>query len=129
MNLLCCVAAVGLHLGSYHADPLPNQPEFNNRNPGLYVLFNSNVAVGTFYNSVRKQSVYVGYNFKLNNGSARFDVLVGGVTGYPLAKVIPLVLPSIVFAATDHVGIRLGYIPRTKATGAHVIHAMVEYEF
>ena len=129
-GILCCVAAVGLHLGSQHFAPLPNQPEFNNRNPGLYVVFSNQVAVGTFYNSLRRQSSYLGYNLQLATyGPVSFDILVGGITGYPLAKVAPLVLPSARFALTHNVGLRVGFLPRTKVTGAYVVHFMAEYRF
>lgn len=129
-GILCCVAAVGLHLGSQHFAPLPNQPEFNNRNPGLYVLFDNRVAVGTFYNSLRRQSAYVGYNVPLATyGPIKFGILVGGITGYPLAKVAPLVLPSARFALAHNVRLRVGFLPRTKVTGAYVAHFMAEYRF
>lgn len=129
-GILCCVAAVGLHLGSQHFAPLPNQPEFNNRNPGLYVLFDNRVAVGTFYNSLRRQSAYVGYNVPLATYEPiKFDILVGGITGYPLAKVAPLLLPSARFALTHNVRLRVGFLPRTKVTGAYVVHFMAEYRF
>ena len=59
LGLLLCASAssagtLGLHLGSQHY-PAKN---FNNLNPGAYYISDDGWTVGTYYNSVRKQSVY-----------------------------------------------------------------------
>ena len=131
MEFVCCaIATIGLHLGSAHLAPLPDQPKFNNSNPGVYVEMTNHVVVGAFHNSLRPTTAYVAYNFELAHaGPVAFGVVLAGATGYPAAPVVPLVLPYARLPITPRAALRVGYLPRTRYTGAHVVHFMLEYKF
>jgi len=79
---------IGVNLGTLHFDP-----GYENFNPGIYVTVD-NVSGGVYRNSFGDVSVHVGYVFRGLFGSP-IDLLVGAVTGYPRASVLPLLLPSI----------------------------------
>ena len=110
--------SVGVHIGSWHSEP-----GFNNVNPGVYVNHNGWTA-GTYWNSLRKQSVYAGYTFEYK----MFGLTVGAITGYP-SPVLPLVVPSVKFASPFGGSMRVLYIPYIKQTGAHVLHLTQEWRF
>jgi len=130
IDLLCCVMAVGLHLGSAHIDPYPTAPQLSGSNPGAYIQFKNDIVIGTFRNSLRKQSNYLAYAFPVFvSDEVEGSIVVGGITGYPQHKVTPLIMPVIRFKLSDHAGIRVGYLPKIQATQAHVLHFMVEYRF
>lgn len=67
---------VGIHIGSYHWD---NKPEYNNNNVGIYVRTKDGWHLGTYLNTFRKQTVYLGHGWEL---SQHVNVMVGGATGY-----------------------------------------------
>lgn len=130
MDLLCCVVAMGIHLGSAHIDPYPTAPKLYDQNPGVYIQFSNNVVMGAFQNSLRKPSAYLGYELQLIQYKAfELSVIGGGITGYPQAAVVPLIMPTIRLAIDKHTGIRMGYLPKIQATQAHVLHFMVERRF
>lgn len=91
--MLCSATAlvIGMHLGSWHSK---YNSSFNTTNPGMYLQYNSFV-VGTYKNSVSKQSNYVGYVQELTE-SCRYEVQVGAVSGYN-TKVLPYVAASVKF--------------------------------
>lgn len=68
-------ATFGVHLGSSHYPAASYQ---NNFNPGMYVRTDDGITVGTYYNTLRRPSVYAGYT--LEYGS--FGLLGGVITGY-----------------------------------------------
>jgi len=131
MDLItCCIAAVGLHVGSAHFAPEPNSEKLNGVNPGIYVKFTNDVVLGTFRNSHNRQSTYLAYEFKLgNNPTLQPSVLLGGITGYSAAPVLPLVSPSVLWQVSPHTGVRLSYIPKVRIMRAHVVHLSLEYTF
>lgn len=127
-----CVAAtsliIGLHAVSFHTD---TKSGYNNVNPGIYAGYNSYV-VGTYYNSDRKQSVYVGKVFETE--SCRFDMTVGAVTGYA-APVLPFVIAGVKFD-TDQVvknsRTRISMMPvidKNKKFNGMVFHLSIERSF
>lgn len=130
-TLCCAVAAVGLHLGSFHLDPYAGAPALNGFNPGAYVEFSNQVVLGTYHNSVSRPSVYLAYNWRLGSlgDNTEFALLTGGITGYPLTRVVPLVVPSVRFALGKNYGLRVAYIPKMPATQAHVVHFAYEFRF
>ena len=90
--MLCSTAlAIGMHLGSWHSK---YNNEFNTANPGMYLQYNSFV-VGSYKNSVSKQSNYVGYVFDITE-DCRYEVQIGAVSGYT-TKVLPYVAASVKF--------------------------------
>lgn len=121
---------VGIHVGSYHVekyDPTARQP-WNNHNPGLYGRWND-IVVGTYYNSIRRQSVYVGYVYPLTSYA---DVVVGAVTGYngpgySAKAVMPMVVLSVHFPITNGIEGRVHVIPKVAKGGATAVHFSVEW--
>lgn len=121
----------GVHVGSYHVekvDPVTNKG-WNNTNPGAYLRWD-NVVVGTYYNSIRKQSVYAGYVYPLTDN---IDVVVGAVTGYngpgySAKAVMPMVVPSFHFAVAKDVEARVHFLPKAAKGGATAIHFSLEFK-
>lgn len=115
---------IGVHAASWHS-----APGYNNANPGLYVVHNG-WTMGTYYNSVKRQSYYAGYTYshQLFHPSVQLGITVGGITGYRTSPA-PLIAPSIRFALGNEFGARLFYLPRVKFTGAHVLHLTFERSF
>jgi hypothetical protein len=56
-------------------------------------------------------------------------LLLGLVTGYQRADVLPLVVPSVRLAATKHLGIRASLIVNPDKAGAHAVHLSAEWSF
>lgn len=109
----------GLHLFSHH---MPEKT-YNNSNPGMYYRHPDGWTAGFYRNSLRRDSVYVGYTWKYGI----FDVTTAGVSGY-FHKVQPLLVPSISLGTWQGITPRVAYIPRVeKKIGSHVLHLMVEF--
>lgn len=104
---------------------------FNNINPGIYIKHESGATAGTYYNSVRRQSYYVGYTFKPVDSIPNLDITVGGVTGYPKMPVAPMVIPSYTFYTSDDgLRARAAFLPKFgDIQPSNVIHFMVEKSF
>lgn len=118
------IAAVGAHVASWHSED-----GYNNRNPGLYLRTTGGWAVGAYRNSIRRDSAYAGRAFtaELVLG-LRAELLVGGVTGYEAARVVPLVAPSLLVGVPGG-ALRLTVLPKIDPKqGAHVAHFSVEWE-
>ncbi len=110
---------IGVHLVSKH---IPAK-KFNNVNPGLYYQTDDGWTVGGYHNSLRRNSVYAGYTWKLG----ALDVTTGAVTGYQ-HKVQPMLVPSLKVWEHEGVRVRVAYIPQVeKKIGSHVLHLMMEY--
>jgi len=108
---------VGVHVYTYH---FTESAGFNNVNPGAYIVVNGWTG-GLFYNSERHMSGYAGYTFRNVLGSP-IDVVVGGVTGYAVAPVVPLVAPSVL--VTKHLRLSLPLTPYKTGWG---VHASLEF--
>ncbi len=109
----------GLHLVSYHS-PVKT---YNNTNPGAYYRHPDGWTAGFYRNSVRRDSIYVGYTWKYGI----LDVTTAGVSGY-FHKVQPLLVPSVSLGTWQGLTPRIAYIPRVeKKIGSHVIHLMLEF--
>lgn len=106
---------VGIHLYTQHFSN-----NYNNYNPGLYVV-HKNIVAGAYYNSEKAWSAYGGYVFKQVFDSP-IDVTVGVVTGYRNYKILPLITPSI--RVFDH--IRFSLIPNIEKSGWG-IHVSLEF--
>jgi len=131
MLSLCSAAAitVGMHIGSYHTF---KNSEFNNVNPGVYVAYNSYV-VGTYKNSLDKQTVYAGKVFDITE-NCRYDVMLGAATGYNVggSSVIPFIVPSAKFNIADTFVLRTSVIPQVTSEGSvrgAVFHASIQKTF
>ena len=133
--LLCMLArpshaqptSVGLHMASVH-----DQPGFNNSNPGLYVMHQdaagNGPVIGAYYNSERHDSFYVAYTWRLaGNGRCSLDLAGGAITGYDIAPLAPLLVPSAACAVVGGISARLSFVPLIKRDGAAVLHLSLEY--
>lgn len=108
--------ALGLHLVSAH---FPERDWHNNDNFGIYVKADDWV-VGAYRNTYSANSAYVGKLFSFGP----LDVLVGGVTGYPQGKVLPMASPSVKLGATPF---RLSMVPGSTRTTT-VLHLSAEWK-
>ena len=126
-DLFCCIAAVGLHLGSAHVGHQPVD-NLNPVNPGVYVELRSGWTAGAYYNSVRRTSVYAGYQWLGPAwGPVRPAVTLGAITGYPGGPLLAVV-PSA-YVDLGGWGARLSYIPKVQATKVHTLHLALERRF
>lgn len=125
------VHTVGVHVGSKHWP----QAEWNNVNPGVYLRGsinssawapNGDYVVGSYYNSERRQSAYVGYIVPVAPG---VDVIVGGISGYRRATILPMVVPSVHFPLVDNWSARVSFLPKVEKSGANVMHLSLERKF
>jgi len=80
-----------MHLNSWHSK---HNDSFNTSNPGVFVQYQG-YAVGTYYNSMRKQSLYAGKIWDLDD-DCRYEIQAGIVSGYT-TKVLPYVAASVKF--------------------------------
>lgn len=105
-----------MHLGTIHVNPdIP----LNGVNPGIYVQSVDGITIGTYFNSINRQTAYVGYNIQYG----KFGFLTGVATGYNSSG-IPFIFPSYRLAQ-----FRIVYLPKTIDTASHVIHFSIEKEF
>lgn len=133
-DCLTTIAAIGLHVASWHADP-----DFNNFNPGGFVRSECEVLygqpqVGVFYNSESRMSAYAGLEFEYDRDAPITPfLLVGAATGYEEFPVVPLVNAGFRFGPfSDDVPIAfaLGYTPPCGSDcGDHVVHLALEWRF
>lgn len=112
------IEAMGFHVGSYH---LPAY-DHNNRNPGNYVRWSNGATLGTYFNSERHQSAYVGYTQQWG----AFSLTTGLITGYERKLLLPMVVPSVRVAQFDNVSVRIAVLPRFERYGSTVVHLMIE---
>lgn len=118
----CLTIAFGAHLITTHN--LPEGHRLNEVNPGLYARCDNN-AVGTFRNSHDRQSVYATHQFnaaRLHPTLHRFELSLGGITGYAKASVLPFA--ALQYKTQD--GYRLAFIPSTKFNQGS-IHVTTEF--
>ena len=120
-------AAVGVHIASKHSS---YAQQWNDDNHGLYARWANGATVGAFRNSEHATSAYVGWS-KDWPLVKRVDVglLLGLVTGYQRADVLPLAVPSVRLAATKNLGIRASLIVNPDKAGAHAVHLSAEWRF
>lgn len=128
-DLLCCIAAIGVHLGSVHEGPQPVE-NLNPVNPGAYLQLRSGWVAGAYYNSVRRASVYAGYQLQAPAwGPVQAAVTLGVITGYQ-GRPLPALVPSVyVGLGQDGWGVRVSYIPKVQATKVHTVHFALERRF
>ena len=80
-------------MASYHFD---RDADFNEANPGIGYRHDNGLLGGVYKNSYGKTSVYAGKNWQVPvGGLLNAGVTVGGVTGYPAGKVLPMLVPEI----------------------------------
>lgn len=93
----------GLLLGpmaSYHFD---RDASLNEAHPAIGYVAPSGWGGGVYKNSLGKTSVYAGKEFRWPlNGLLDAGLQVGGVTGYPMAPIVPAILPGLIGKLGDH---------------------------
>lgn len=131
-DLMGCttIAAVGLHLASFHSPAY----DYNNLNPGVYIRSECNIVFGTYYNSQRRQTFYIGYAFEDADIPVFAIVALGTGYGYadePARPISPIGMIGIRSPDMKSFRVRLGYIPRIsdKISDSHVFHFMLEKRF
>ncbi len=118
--MLLTVAAIGIHLGTYHSNITPGYSP-NDVNPGVYVETRDNYMAGMYYNSDRKSTIYVGK--ALHYGQA--SVMIGVATGYN-KPLVPAIIPAYnVPLAKDFSG-KIWYVPKINS-GAEAVHFSIEW--
>lgn len=122
---------IGLHMVSLHSEPtypcdvqVDGRCNFNNTNPGLYVVAPSGLTLGAYINSYRQWSSYAGWTW--HTADNRFALTVGGVTGYRFATVMPVVIPSVRFDLNEQWGARLSVIPKAGDGLVQAVHLSLE---
>lgn len=116
--MICAaLVAVGLHVATWHS-----YGHFNNVNPGVYAECSNGLTVGTYENSVFKQSVYVGKTW--TDATDHFELTAGAITGYGGVK--PLLVPSIKFHVTEHSAFRLSLLK--PPWGPTAVHFSLEWK-
>lgn len=125
LSTLAPAQTIGLHTVSRH-----EHSGMNNTNPGLYYRADNGFTAGFYRNSYREQSAYLAWTFETDQWRGiTAAVTVGGVSGYPAAKVMALVVPNVAY----HVGesaVRIGIVPKPPSHGtAASLHLMLEHHF
>ena len=123
--------AFGVHMFSVHSERMDDTAgrPWNNANPGLYLRWDRWTA-GTYYNSIRKQSVYAGYAYPLHEN---VDIVFGAVTGYngpgySSSPVMPMVIPSVHFKVAQNVSARINIALGVKRGSASAINFALEWK-
>lgn len=126
------IAAAGLHLASWHADP-----GFNDFNPGGFVRADCEILygqpqAGVFYNSEERPSAYGGLVFELDRDApATVFALIGGATGYDF-PLVPLVNAGVRLGPFDDdlpLALVIGYTPAIEGKSSHLVHFALEWRF
>jgi hypothetical protein len=116
------MAAVALHLGTFHA----SSENLNSFNPGIAVRTQCGIQAGIYYNSYRKPSAYVAY---VHDFKGPFWIAGGVVTGYPASPVLPMVMGGVRIKL-DSYNLRIGYIPGIKKFDTvNMLHVAIEKRF
>ncbi len=113
----------GVHLATTHR----GNAGLESSTPGLYVRHESGATAGGYRNSYGRWSTYAGWTWE---APGRYvAITAGAVTGYPAAKVMPLLVPSVRLPLGP-VSARVSYIPKPVKSGtASGLHLSLESEF
>lgn len=122
---------IGLHLWSTHFgacyDTTMGCRKYESATTGVYARAPNGGTFGAYTNSYGKPSAYAGWTFE--TADRRFALLVGGVTGYERAAVLPLIVPSVRFEIAQRTALRIAGAPRFEKNGASVLHVALERAF
>lgn len=123
---------IGMHLVSLHSEPtypctvnLTGRCEFNNTNPGLYVMTPSGFTAGTYVNSYHARSAYAGWTWQTED--KRYALTATAVTGYRFAPLMLGVIPSARFDLGNSWSARVSVIPKAPNQGlVQAVHLSIE---
>lgn len=125
MNCLA-IAAIGLHLVSWH-----DEPGYNNVNPGVYVESQCGFTLGAYKNSIRELSVYAAYTY--DPKKLPVWATVGVVTGYKRETnmgITPIAMVGVKTPEVQGYRLRVGWIPKVGGVNnVNVVHLMIEKRF
>lgn len=114
----------GAHLHTVHLDGAA----LNDSTPGIYVQARTGLlagaSVGIYHNSHSDTSVYAAYTWEPPGRWAALTV--GAVTGYRIAKVAPLLVPSVRLPIYGPAALRIAYLPKAVKDGAAGVHFSIE---
>lgn len=125
MIAIIAAMTVGIHVSSTHLDPeIGPASGHNDSNPGLFLRNEAGYQVGTYYNSLRKQTFYAGRAWTLaGGGAADVVVFLGAGTGYTYALVPMAAISARVGPA------RISFTPRVGNVSSGVVHLSLETRF
>lgn len=119
------VKEVYVHTWTHHAR---NNKRLNDYNRGGGVRLDNNIVIGTYYNSIYRNSHYVGYVYDFNS----YVSIAGGlITGYikndyaPFWSIV-LTAPKINLPYVRHLRFHLNLIPAPRQSIAHIT---IGYQF
>lgn len=115
---------IGMHTLSWH-----DQPGYHSSTPGLYVRTNTGLTVGAMQNSEGHAGAYAGYTASTDE-QRRLSaaITVGLITGYTLAPVLPMAVPSIALKLSDQAAVRVLVLPRFHPKqGANALSLTLEW--
>lgn len=105
-------AIIGVHVATAHF-----APGYNDSNPGLYARLANGLTIGTYYNSERRTSTYVGITCTDLYKSVDVSVLV--LTGYRTDP-LPAIVPSKRIDLDNRFGVRISLLlPPNSAPAMH----------
>ena len=117
---------LGLHLATAHFGA-PAGSDLQSTTPGVYLRSAAGLTVGAYVNSHGKGSAYAAWTWSTADG--RWSITAGGVTGYPRARVSPLLAPSLRLPLGDAApgwAARIAYLPKPHSDGAQGLHFSLE---
>jgi hypothetical protein len=112
---------LGLHIYTSHLD----KTNYHNDTPGIYAKAD-NLVLGYVRNSLGNDSLYVAYQLPLPK--VPVDIFAGGITGYPIAKIAPLVTIGKSVYLGDGFSARGQWIPPTRRS-AQALAFSIERRF
>ena len=125
MNDLLAGWIIGLQLVSPHYGSGASELEW--ATPGIYARHPSGATASVYRNSQGRASVLAGWTWEF--WDRRIGLTAGVVTGYSMAPVLPVVIPSARFEIGSGWALRLSVIPPIKEpaiTGAVAVALEVE---
>ena len=126
MTDLLTPVIIGLHLATAHVGA-PAGTDLNSATPGVYLRTAAGLTLGAFRNSHERGSAYAAWTWTTADG--RWSITAGGVTGYPSAKLSPLLAPSLrigLGALAPNWAARITLLPKARTDGAYGIHLSTE---
>lgn len=114
---------IGLHLVTAHG-PAPEGVQLQGFTPGVYVRDASGLTVGGFRNSHGRASFYGGWTW--STADQRWSITVGGVSGYPRAPLLPLIVPSLRVKVAEGFAVRASFLVNPTKDGAHGVNLSIE---
>lgn len=119
---------VGFHAGSWHSNRAAclsaGLEQCRQNNPGAYIQTAGGWLLGGYQNSVNKPTFYAGrILWRAQRGPVSLDLAGVLATGYPAAKLVPLVTPTLGIRVSRRVALQIGYLPRLgRVNPTHVLH-------